>query len=230
MKTVIVKEVMDANSITTIIDNLNTLYSGAMSQLITYTAIIIGVVGLLIPAISIIFQWRSLKSEKESLERNIQDGINNAKVTIRNDLIMEMREQIKIEETKLTSLMEAKFKELEKQIDCATASTFFLQAGANFNAKSYADAIVDYSIASKRFLQGDDELNGQTALSAIIGECLPKINKTEYENKEIDKSIKELTQYLESADVNVNDRYTKRIQDLKNESKKAKVREAVNAQ
>jgi hypothetical protein len=220
----VVKEVMDANSVTTIISNLNSLYSGAMSQVITYTAIIIGVVGILIPALSILFQWRSLKAEKKSLEKDIQEGIDNAKASIRADLITEMKEQISIEEVKLTSSMELKFKKLDEGIERSTASIFFLQGKIQLNTGNHAAAFIDYCVASRRFLTGNDYVNGQRALEAAIENCLTKINKEEYEGA-VEKEIETLIKFLESDNINTHRQFHDRIETLKKEDKKAKLRE-----
>lgn len=225
----VVKVVMDANSVTSIINNLNSLYSGAMGQVITYSAIIIGLVGIIIPALSILFQWRSLKAEKKSLEKDIQEGIDNAKASIRADLIAEMKEQISIEEKALTSRMESKFNVLDKEIECATASIFFLQGKSQLDSKKYAEALKDYCVAARRFLVGNNDLNGQRALNVALDDCLPKINKTEYEEAGVEEAIDTLTTYLSLNEVNVNGRFYDKITSLKRESKKAKLRESVIA-
>lgn len=220
----VVKEVMDANTVTTIINNLNSLYSGAMSQVITYTAIIIGVVGIIIPALSILFQWRSLRAEKKSLEKDIQEGIDNAKASIRADLIAEMKEQISIEEKKLTSRMESKFEKLEQGIECSTASIFFLQGKLQLDANLHAEALKDYCVAARHFLTGGDYVNGQRALNMVINDCLPKINKVEYD-EDAEEAINTLSKFLEGDQINTNRQFHDRIDVLKKESKKAKLRE-----
>lgn len=221
----VAKVVMDANSVTTIINNLNSLYSTAMGQVITYTAIIIGLVGVIIPALSILFQWRSLKAEKKSLEKNIQEGIDNAKVAIRHDLIVEMKEQISIEEKALTLRMEEKFKVLDNKIECAKASVFFLQGRSHLDAGFCARATGDYCIAAESFIIGEEEVNAQAALEVIIEDCLPKINKTGYEEFEIEKKVNDLIKYLALPEVNVHGRYLNVITKLKAQDKKAKTRE-----
>lgn len=221
---VIVKEVMDADTVTTIINNLNTLYSGAMGQVITYTAIVIGMVGILIPALTALYQWRSLNSEKKNLEKDIQDSIEKAKLSIRNDLIREMKEQISIEEKALTSRMNEKFNRLNEQIEFATASIFFLQGVAHIESKRYTQAIDDFSIACNRFIKGEAEVNVQASLTNIIDQCLPKITNKQYEDEDIEEKVNSLIKILEPGNINVNGRYIHAIASLKTESKKAKAR------
>jgi hypothetical protein len=224
------KVVMDAYDVTTIINNLNTLYSNTIGQVITYTAIIIGLVGIVIPTLATLYQWRSLKAEKKSLEKDIKEGIDNAKVDIRNALIAEMKEQIAIEENALTSRMQEKFDELDSKIECSKASVFFLQGKSHLGLGLYAAAIKDYCIAAESFIVGKDELNGQTALATIIENCLPKVHQADYEEQEIEEKIKALIKYLSSGKVNENSRYQNNIDKLKAESKLAKTREPTNAQ
>ena len=184
--TVVAKEVMDANTVTTIINNLNSLYSGAMGQVITYTAIMIGIVGILIPALSVIYQWRSLKSEKKSLEKDIHDDIENAKLSIRNDIVAEINKLIALEEKALTSRMEEKFKVLDKKLECAKANSFHIQGNEQIKTGFHALAASDLCIATESYLRGEDEVNGQRTLRILLEKCLPKIDKTQYEEFDIE--------------------------------------------
>lgn len=221
----VAKEVLDANSVTTIINNLNALYSGAMSQVITYTAIIIALVGVVIPALSILFQWRSLKSERKSLEKEIQEGFNNSILSIRSELIKEMKEQIAKEEQALKLEMEQRFLKQDKAIKCAAANGFFVQGKINIGDKHYPTALKSYVTAALGMFRGDDELNGQTAIEMITNTCLPNINKKQYEDANIEEALEGLINFLRDKEVNVNERYTNKINKLKSEMKKAKARE-----
>ena len=185
----------------------------------------IGLVGILIPALSVLYQWRSLKAEKKSLEKDIQDALENAKLSIRNDLIKEMKEQISIEEEALSSRMQEKISVLNKQIENAKASIFFLQAQSNIEAKRYGEGVDDYITATKGFVSGEEEVNVQASLDNLANHCLNNINKTEYEDNEIEEKINSLIKFMESDKVNVNGRYTHKISTIKIENKNAKVRE-----
>ena len=216
--------VMDANTVTTIANNINSLYSNAINQLTSYTLGVVALVGILIPVLLTIIQWRSLKDEKKSLEKNIQEGIDNANVVIRNALIVEMEKQNLIVEKALTSRMEEKFKMVDKKIETIKATTFFLQGTSLLSSGHYSVAISDFCTASKGYINGEDELNGQRAIEALLDSCLPKINKTDFADDEVEKHINHLIEYLELPEVNVNERYSDRISKLKRESIQAKSR------
>lgn len=219
------KVVMDAYEVSTIINNLNALYSGAMSQVITYTAVIIALVGIGIPFLAALNQKRNFKAESESLEKNIHESIDNAKVIIRNDLIAEMKESISSEEAALNTRIEEKFRALDKKLECAKAATFYLQGAASFRLKHFASAAIDFSTSTISDMKGGDERNAQRALKTIVQQCLPNINKTDFDEFPIEKSINEVITYLGEKEVNINDRYTDIIEKLGKELKTAQMRE-----
>lgn len=208
-----------------VLSALNGFYEHAFSQLVQYTVGIVALVGIILPVIATMNQWRSLKNEKEALENKIQDEIKKAKLTIRDDLTAEIKTQISSAEESLISRMEEKFKELEKKLDCAKASSFHLQGNSHGDAGLYALALIDYCIATECYFRGDNEINGQRTLTQIIDGCLPNMNKKDFEIDEIDISLNQLKKFLETC--NINDRYTDRLTSIKNNTKHAKVREPI---
>ena len=215
--------VMDANTTTTILGNLNTLYSNAVSQLISYTVGLVALVGIVIPAITSIIQQRSLKNEKKSLEITISDEIGKAKDNMRKDLLAEMSQLIEAQEKRLSSKLESRFNELEKQIQRTEAGIFFVQANTLMDNETYALAVAGYCAAIEGFFNSNDELNGQRALKRLINDCLPKINKPQFEGLEVDEKLQDLKKFL--AEKDENGRFSDSITYINNEVKKILVRE-----
>ncbi len=88
--------VMDAQAITTIIDNLNSLYSSAFGHLVDYTVGLLAFLGVIVPVVFYWFQNKQLKLDKEMLAKKISLEIDEAKTTIIKDiqskLIVELEE------------------------------------------------------------------------------------------------------------------------------------------
>jgi hypothetical protein len=214
--------IMDANTITTITSNINSLYSNAISQLTSYTFGVIAVVGVLMPIIVSVIQSKSLKAEKENLEKYISDEVSKIKSTLRNEISNELMLLIQSEESKLISLIEQKYKILEDKLECANARSFHLQGNSLVAKGYYAMAVEDFCASTKGYLKGSDELNGQRTLRILIQDCLTKINKDDYESNELDESLDGLQEFL--AEINQNSRYSDQLAKLGRERKTAKNR------
>lgn len=214
--------VMDANTVTTITNNINSLYSNAISQLTSYTLGVVAIVGILIPVLVTLIQWRSLKVEKDNLEKHISDEIAKVKSNIRVELETEIKQQVLAVESNLLVRIEDRFKVLEKQLECADASSFHIQGNANIAKKSYGFAARDFCHATKGYLSGGDELNGPRTLRLLIESCLPNIDKDNYEKNELGEKIDELIAFLK--EINENKRYSDSIAQLNRERNAAIIR------
>lgn len=214
--------VMDASAITTIINNVNSLYSTAISQFTSYTLGVVALVGVLIPALVTVIQVRSLKAEKESLEKYISDEVNKAKLVIKEEMLQEIKRQIQSEENELTFRLEEKFSNFEKKLECAQASSFHIQGNGHLSRDMPAMAAEDFCDATHGYLDGGDELNGQRTLRMLIEDCLPKMYESDFEDVEIDKKIDDLIVLLKEH--NNNNRYLDQIDRLNKARKTAKSR------
>ena len=215
--------VMDANTVTTITNNINSLYSNAINQLTSYTLGVVALVGVLIPVLVTLIQWLNIKSEKKNLENLISDEIDRAKCIIRDEIKAELKNLITAEEKALIAKMESKYEELEKKISCADAASFHLQGSAQVDNKYFGSAVEDYCLATQYYLLGGDEQNGQRTLKLILRTCMPKVDKFEYEKYELEDNLSQLIATLKNY--NDNNRYTDTIKDLTRLSKEAKNRE-----
>lgn len=220
--------VMDANTITTIANNINSLYSNAISQLTAYTFGVVALVGVLIPIIVTVIQSRSLKAEKENLEKYISDEVAKIKTSVRGELLDELALRVESENKQLSANMEDKFKLFNNKLECAKAASFHLQGNVNLTKNQHAFAAKDFCSATDGFLRGGDELNGKRTLHLLLKECLPNTNKEEYDIFELEESLNELGVLLK--DINHNNRYTDSIRDLNIEHRSVKKRDTDTTQ
>jgi len=219
----ITQQLSDVNTLTTIINNLNTLYSTAISQLTAYTLGIVGLVGVIIPLLITFFQFKSLKAEKDYLQNHISDEILKAKLEIRSEMLEELANKIKTEEENVISAVEQKLELLDKKIKIVDASTFHIQGNGRLSEKEYAYAAEDFCCATSMYLTGGDELNGQRTLDLLVTNALPKVNKTEFEEFELEKNIERVIKILIS--INTNKKYSDQINALKKARRAASARE-----
>jgi hypothetical protein len=215
--------VMDANTVTTITSNINSLYSNAISQLTAYTLGVVALVGILIPVLVTLIQWRSLKAEKDNLERHISDEITKAKSNIRDELEAEMKQLILSEESKLFARVEGKFKELEDKLACTDAASFHIQGNEQIAKGYFSLAVEDFCYAAMGYLRGGDAQNGQRVLRLLIEKCLPYVDKNEFEEMVMDEKVDELIAFLKKS--NDGERYSDQITELIRLKKAAKIRE-----
>lgn len=214
--------IMDANTVTTIVNNINSLYSNAISQLTSYTFGVVAVVGILMPIIVSVIQSKSLKTEKENLEKYISDEVSKIKSTLRDEISSELKLLVEAEENELFSRVDVKFKTLEDKLKCAHASSFHIQGRTHLSQKFYLAASEDFCEATIGYLTGGDELNGQRTLRLLVNDCLTKLHKEDYENGDLDTDLESLLVALNN--INIHNRYTDQIANLNRERKAGKSR------
>lgn len=229
----ITQAVLDANTVTTIINNIDSLYSNALTQLSAYTLGVLALVGVIIPILITIIQARNLKSEKESLIVHINNEIRNAQISLSeefdkrelaltNALNSKINSLVKEVEVALQNRVDEKLVIFEAKIECADASTFQIQGNDHLSKNKFVDAAEDYCNATEGYLKGKDELNGQRTLAALIT-VLPKINKQQYEDNELAKYFEAVIETLK--ELNQNSKYSDQIDTLNKGIRAIKLRE-----
>ena len=215
--------VLDAYSVTTIINNINSLYSTAIEQLTSYTLAVVGLVGVLIPILVTIYQARSVRAEKEMLQAHINDEISKARIQMREEIASELTNSIKAAEMKLTERLDAKLLDYDKQISILDASTFHIQGNLRIESSSPFVAAEDYCHATLKYLSGGDEGNGQRTLNLLTKRCLPLVTRDWYEKVDLGASISEVINLLQK--MNDTGKYTDQIFDLRMAMKEASNRD-----
>jgi low affinity Fe/Cu permease len=119
----------------TILEKLNGFYSGAMLQLVAYTAALLALVGIIVPvAISVIVslaQRRQFKNEEAALNAKLSEAIRSA----RSDLEAVIKASLVTLEAKLDEKLAGMRTDIDEEITKASAQTLArthsLPAGAS---------------------------------------------------------------------------------------------------
>ncbi|MDO9371626.1 MAG: hypothetical protein Q7U07_03420 [Gammaproteobacteria bacterium] len=206
-----------------ILERLNTLYTNAFSQLITYTIGLVALVGLLIPLAMTLIQNRAFRREGEAVTKWLQDEAKK----IREELKLSLREELLKEsgeiEKRFTDILTQKNVALTKKIANTDAGVFHVQAAINAQQNFYPVAVVDYASAGSNYLIGEDELNLRRVLVQVVS-MLSLTDKTHLkDHDEIESTVKSLIKSLEAN--NINGRYSDSIHDIEKALKEAQERQ-----
>jgi hypothetical protein len=206
-----------------ILEKLNTFYSGAFTQLITYTVGILAFIGIVIPFAIASFQNRQLKNDQHSLSSQISAELAAAK----DELNREIEEQMSKREEKLHQLVvETKSEiglEIRKIDELALARSLHLQANSMADidsAKSAADALA----AAKGYAKYKDELN-LIAVLHVFKSSIVQVNNENFDQYELDKKSNEAVESIEK--LNQNGRYEADIKSIRREIAEAKKRDPI---
>lgn len=208
---------LDANNITTIVNNINGLYD----NLITYSIGVLALVGGVVPFIINKIQNKSFKDEQESLLKKINNELEAKKEEIKNTLKEELCDYIEVENAKLEAKLTEITNNLGKQLNIAKGRSFHLQAN---NSTDPAQKIQSCMWALENYINGDDERNARSVL-LIIDQSVMKLNKTYLDNDHDPfECIKKIIELLEDNDIN--GRYSMNIDTIRSHAKAAEKREA----
>lgn len=174
---------------------VDAFYNTAWQHLLIYTTILLAMVGIVIPIIIQIIQRRSQKREEAALNEKIEALVDKEKsslqLTMRSDLesykkelsslISQFDEKIKeasegvkkLQEESQTKLRD----ELQKQINRALGVVFHAQGYFLSKQGDHAWAVESLVDAVEHELTADDHGNLRRALSMMIADCLPNIDK-----------------------------------------------------
>jgi hypothetical protein len=150
-----------------ILEKLNSLYAGAISQLITYTVGVLAFVGLLIPVFIAALQRRQLKQDHESMLARLSTEVAAAKA----ELVKSLSEESIQTEERLREALESTKAELKAEMNRANAGhkahAFHIQA-QNLQAGA-TSRIEDCLLATSNYVIAGDEFNLRTILNVCNG-------------------------------------------------------------
>lgn len=156
-----------------ILNNINTFYSSAFTQLITITFGIVAFIGIFLPIITTYYQNRNTRIEKENLEDYITNKVEEMRIevveTIGNDL------EKKLETISL---------DWKRENDRAIGGVLHVQANQYLSAKKYKLAANSIFSAIRFYIRGKDEFNLQRSIDILTKSCLPKLELSENPNLE----------------------------------------------
>lgn len=208
---------LDANTITAITSNINSLYT----NLVSYTVGLILLVGALIPLAISFFQNKQFKAEQNNIKLQITNEIEALRIKIEDDLKSTTKLTMQDELNKFRAQMAEIRTELLREICCAKASSFHNQA--NMNTEIPELVISSCEAALSNYLEGSDERNARSILG-IIEVTLTKLNKKSFETSpELQEDVDSIIKCLEEN--NENGRYSINLYAIKSSLKTAQKNE-----
>lgn len=194
-----------------ILEKLNTFYSGAFTQLITYTVGILAFIGIVIPFAIATFQNKQLKKDQTSLSNQIANELIAAK----EEMKREIEEQMSKREEGLRKLVLETKNEIDSEIRkfdrLAFARSVHLQA-RSLLVDYPASAAFDALNAAKHYATYKDEQNLISSL-ALFKEAIPKVCKTDFDDYDIKKACDDAVKSIEK--LNEHGRYTQELKFIK---------------
>lgn len=203
-----------------ILEQVNSFYSGAFTQLVTFTVGLLAVVGVLMPVGIAAYQNRQLKHDQKTLNDKIDSELSAA----RHALSEQLAKDLATRDEALKSLIETTKLEIAKEVkkidELGTARSFHLQALAN-RESSPAFAASDSLEAVSSYANGGDEMNLKSVLT-IFTDCIEKVTEDDFKNHEFEESAQSVIKAL--SGLNANGRYAADIRDIRRGIKDAKTR------
>jgi hypothetical protein len=219
---VVTQVVMDANTITTIINNINSMYS----SLITYTVGLVAFIGILLPIVITLLQNRQLKNDHKALSDKISSELDAVKAK----LLIELKSDLTVETKKLDNKAAEMKNELNVKISEMAAElhakAHHIQARVAIDKNRFDIACLDCLYAIVGYCEAKDEANLQAVSEGVLmAMVVPHLKKLDFEENEIIE--KKLIMALAAIEkINVNGRYDGSLKALRSAFKAAKVRQA----
>jgi hypothetical protein len=211
--TALTQMVMDANTVTTVINNINSLYSNAISQLITYTIGILAFVGIFIPLAISRMQNKQLKADNKALADKVATELAEAKKILIAELKVELSKEVALLDAKIVGIKEELEENISRKSAGLNAKSHHAQGNKFFEGNKNIEAFKEYLIAMKDYAKAKDEGN----IQAIVGnleKVLPKLNQDDFVHKVgLEALAEKAIQMVDS--INTNGRYTSDIRKLK---------------
>lgn len=217
--------VMDGNTVTTILNNINNLYSSAVTQLITYTIGMMAFVGVILPVVISLLQSRQLKADQANLTQKMETAIENAKVALSEQIKLELQAEMASYERRITEIRDALTKNIQRAEDRVNAKTHHLQANSFLEKNLFMDALEDCAYAAEGYASSGDERNMQAILDNVAGRILPRLNRSHFDDStNAEEKLQTILKAIEPLDQN--DRYRRDKDKLNEAMKSAKARPA----
>lgn len=216
-----------------LIEKINTLYSGALSQLtmlytetmnqlIMITVSVLAIVGVIIPALVSWLQSRQINREQKLLKTEIDNQIQIALQELRTQHALETAKKSMEIQALLDESKQNFAKELERIETGSSAKTLHLQAQHFLTNKVYAEAATCAFSAMTLYVGCSDESNLRR-VSIVAKSALEKIDSKTFQDRvDLEQQIESAIKAISS--INSNGRYEDLIDEIRENSKAAKAR------
>jgi len=207
-----------------VLESVHSFYSDSFSQLITITIAFLVFAGVLMPLMIQFYQSRSLRQDKEYLETLLRTKTEEAKSELETHLATRFAE----EQEKIAAIIQKEVSEalapVERKTERAIGGLFHLQARQIADSERPTLALDSCCEALPAYIRAKDESNLQAVLFILTEQCLPDMNKTNFERDvELEGKINKVIELLKSH--NKYGRYSRVVDEIKRELRSAQLRE-----
>ncbi len=161
-----------------ILERVNSFYSGAFTQLVTYTVALLAFVGVLIPILIEYIHNRTFRIEYEGTRRKLAEDLESLKVQISQDIRSTLKKDLKKE---FDGMVEQATSNLKAKVSNAHGGIFHLQGNSTVATGNYPSACHDFCRAGEFYLESQDQTDAQRVLTALATSCLANMDKQDFD-------------------------------------------------
>lgn len=208
---------------------VDAMYSSAWNRLVTYTGVLVALLGVAVPLVVTWAQMKHFRVEERriasELDAQLQEKVSALKTTLTAEANAEaekLRAELQRERERTTAALRTLRRRARNSVRKTEAGIFHVQGLMAKRQNMYAVAVE--SLASAAGLQAlvRDEGNLARALNLISG-CLSKVTKEDFDKGPLGKRLTLTIKRIEK--INKNHAYTDRLQALRVAIREAKARE-----
>lgn len=207
---VVATEVLNARDVTTIIGNINGLYTNVF----TFIAIFMTVIGVVMPTLIAYFQKKKLKNDEKALIERISTEIEKEKKLLSEVIGNQISSELNLLEQKISALRTELTSEINNKFNIAEAKAHHTQAVSAIAQKRYAQACADCLYAGIGYAKSQSEGNLGRMLEMLKTKVLPNMQKSDFApENEIEERFENLLTAIEP--LNKTDGYIDQIKAIK---------------
>lgn len=216
---VLTTEVLNARDVTTIIGNINGLYTNVF----TFIAIFMTVIGVVMPTLIAYFQKKKLKNDEKALVERISTEIEKEKKHLSEDIRNQISSELNSLEQKISALRTELTSEINNKFNIAEAKAHHAQALRSMEQKLYAQACADCLYAGIGYAKSRSEGNLGRVLDVLIKSVLQNMQKPDFAPENgIENKLENLLEAVEP--LNETGGYDDQIKAIKKGIADAKIR------
>jgi hypothetical protein len=226
-----------------VLEKLDSLYSSAWNRLVAFTVVLVGVVGVVAPALVAWGQMRTFQSEVAAIKAELQERLAADLAAVRRDIhegeearAALIKAEIASEKARTEALVASlrdhndqvlakSQKKMGRAVLRAQSRLLHVQGGLMFERKAYGLATQNYAFAARLQARTRDEVNLARVLNVMTGEVAPRLDKTHFANStlKLDEALESMFKAV--GKLNKNGAYEERVVALRKQIELAKARE-----
>ncbi|WP_155831834.1 hypothetical protein [Hylemonella gracilis] len=185
-----------------LLNTVNGFYDQAFNKLLIVTFGVIAFIGVLVPLVVGWVQIRSLRTEKDSISRDLKSEIETEKRRIREAIEQSVRDEMKNARSEFARRIEELSGDLKKSAAAAEARALHIQGISSLERGNAPSSVEDFAAAVPLYIAANDELNAQRCIESLIDFCLPRTDKEEFKRYKVKGYCEILLKSLRESDEN----------------------------